>query len=56
MDVIEALKPDFAVVRDDGSSVVLSQSMHGDVYRVELSANTSSGVTTIHVVFSAMAD
>jgi hypothetical protein len=56
MEVTRALRPDFIVVRADGNSLVLSQSFGGDVYRVELTASPSSDVTTVRVVFSAMAD
>jgi hypothetical protein len=56
MEVTRALRPDFIVVRADGNSLVLSQSLGGDVYRVELTASPSSDVTTVRVVFSAMAD
>jgi hypothetical protein len=55
-EVIETFKPEFEVVRNDATSLVLARLAHGDAYHIELRVVSSSPVVTSHVVFSATAD
>ena len=55
-DMLEAFRSDFRVVRSDASSLLLSRSTRGDSYHVEFQLMSSSPITDVHVVFSAIAD